>query len=206
MTASPAVIKLLAALRQSSLEGVPAPDALPNATPVAFVLQPTDASGPPAQHPYDSLRAALAQRRNGTLRKLAHELGFEDKDAGALSDLLHDRYEHVSLKTANRWARALGLPPIPPLYEVAGCPSCGSVHVAGDCHGEPFESIIFLHRSALFHVKHAAPRKPDTRATLHIAPELRDRINAQRGEMSQAEYIAWLLDEYAWLEKLRRED
>ena len=32
-------------------------------------------------------------------------------------------------------------------------------------------------------------RKPDTRATLHIPAELLARINAKRGDMSQAEYI-----------------
>ena len=149
MNASPAVIELFAALRRSSSGSVPEPDAHPVGAPVASVLQPTHSSEHANQHPYDSLRAALALRRNGTLRKLARELGFENKDAGALSDLLHGRYDHVSLLTANRWALALGLPLIPSTKSVQVCPSClergiAVVHDVGDCMGRPISAVVIL--------------------------------------------------------------
>ena len=85
----------------------------------------------------------LQRRRNGSLRKLARELGFSPSFAGALSDMLRGRYDHVSRETENRVRQALGLPVLPKLVKVSACPSCGSVHT-GDCAGKPVAQVVVL--------------------------------------------------------------
>jgi len=82
----------------------------------------------------------VAERRNGSLRKLAQELGFPPSFAASLSDVLHERHENVGLRTENRIRVALGLDPIA-VYEVPPCPDCGLVHT-GRCRGKRGEVAI----------------------------------------------------------------
>jgi len=204
MNASPAVTELFEALRQAHPGSVPEQVAPSIGIPVASMLRHVDSSEHAKQHPYDSLRAALALRRNGTLRKLARELGFENKDAGALSDLLHGRYDHVSLLTANRWALALGLPLIPSTKSVQVCPSClergiADVHIAGDCMGRPIAAVVILapgervtdapdvSRETL---PAPQPRKRATVGIGGIRPATRAKLDARRRAHG------WTWDEY----------
>jgi len=82
----------------------------------------------------------LAERRNGSLRKLAQELGFPPSFAASLSDVLREKHEKVNLRTENRIRVALGLDPIA-VYEVPPCPDCGLVHT-GRCRGKQGEVTI----------------------------------------------------------------
>lgn len=86
----------------------------------------------------------LQNRRHGSLRKLAADLGFPTSFAGTLSDILRARDNHVSRETENRVRHALGLPALPRRVEVPACPTCGEVHVAGDCHGKPVAQVVVL--------------------------------------------------------------
>jgi hypothetical protein len=58
-----------------------------------------------------STLTALKLRRNGSLRGLAIELGFEAHFAATLSDMLRHKPGAVSLANENRLRLALGLPP-----------------------------------------------------------------------------------------------
>lgn len=84
----------------------------------------------------------LQNRRNGSLRKLATELGFAPSFAGALGDILNQRAGHVSLETENRVRVALGLVPIA-TYVVPACPDCGAVDT-GRCHGIA-DPVVVIH-------------------------------------------------------------
>jgi hypothetical protein len=103
----------------------------------------------------------------------------------------------------NALLRHAGKPMIPAPVEVMPCPTCGGVHVAGDCHGRPVVAVVTLAPGEVVRRNGHAPtqtRKPDARATLHLPAELRDRINARRGDMTQAEYIEQALVAYDLLE------
>lgn len=68
----------------------------------------------------------------GSLRKAARRLGVSP---AALSDIVRERHDHVSLRTENKVRIALGLSPLAPRIEVDPCPDCGSVH-HGRCYGK----------------------------------------------------------------------
>ena len=69
----------------------------------------------------------------GSLRKAAKRLGITP---AALSDIVRERHDHVSLRTENKVRIALDLAPLPARIEVDPCPDCGGLH-SGRCHGKP---------------------------------------------------------------------
>ena len=74
-------------------------------------------------------------RKNGSLRKLAVELGFPPSFAATLSDVLRGKPGKLTLDGENALRRALGLSVIAERV-TATCPTCGVVHGAGwDCRG-----------------------------------------------------------------------
>lgn len=195
MTNQSALDELFSALRKSSL-GEDLPSVRESVGDiVAQTLQPIDSNAHAEQHPYDSLRFALAGRQKGSLRKLACELGFEAKDAGTLSDLLLGRYDHVSLETANRWTRALDLPMIPMKIPVAVCPSClalgiREVHAAGDCGGQPIARVAILAPGEVVAAAPASKPPKRTRAACvrpYLSADLGTRIGQLRKLLAEAE-------------------
>ena len=88
--------------------------------------------------------AALLQRKNGSLRKLATNLGFPASYNATLSDILRDRPGAITLEGENILRRTLGLPVIQ-TRTARACPSCGAVHGEGlDCHSQPVASVALL--------------------------------------------------------------
>jgi len=90
--------------------------------------------------------ATLLQRKkgNGSLRKLATNLGFPASYNATLSDILRDRPGAITLEGENILRRTLGLPVIQ-TRTARACPSCGAVHGEGlDCHNQPVASVALL--------------------------------------------------------------
>ena len=113
-----------------------------------------------------------------------------------LRDIACGRFEHVSWDTLLLVRMRLGMPDLPPTHTVDGCPTCGGVHIAGDCHGRPVAAVVTLAPGEVVTRNGHGPKpsKPDDRATLHIPKDLARRINALRGKLTQAEYIHLLMD------------
>ena len=118
--------------------------------------------------------AALQERRNGSLRKLAHELGFDMEFASTLSAILHNKPGYSSLETENQLRLALGLEAIG-LAQVAVCPIHGEPHLA-DCHGAEVVAVVALAPGESVR----KPGKPRTRQRYH------------RPCMDDATYAEWL--------------
>jgi hypothetical protein len=93
------------------------------------------------------------QKRGISLRRFSREFGV---NAAVLSDILHDRSGHVSLRQENRVRLVLGLPVLGS-YEVPACPDCGQVHT-GRCAGKPVAAVVIL--SPGDRVKSARPPRP----------------------------------------------
>ena len=93
---------------------------------------------------HESTVNALRGRKNGlTLRTLAVSLSYPESYAATLSDVLRAKPGTLTLAAENDLRQRLGLPAIG-LREVPACPSCGQVHVAGDCHGRPVAAVVVL--------------------------------------------------------------
>lgn len=138
--------------------------------------------------------ATLAERRNGSLRGLAQELGFPPSFAAILSDVLRERHRNVSLKTENRLRVALGLEPIA-TYEVSPCPDCGLVHT-GRCYGKGVRGqvvVIDPERERIAPVKRAAARR--RRFSISISPGLGEQLNKLRRErgLNWEQFLSGLL-------------
>ena len=58
----------------------------------------------------------------------------------AISDCLHGN--PMSLKRENKMRAALGLEPLPPVYEMPPCPDCHGAPHAGRCNGKPVAAVI----------------------------------------------------------------
>lgn len=130
-------------------------------------------------------------------RALAAEKGISHN---VLYAIAHGEWSKVSWETHRMVRRKLGLPDPGPLAYVTLCPSCGSVHIAGDCHGRPVAAVVTLAPGEVVVDQRPADqptpakRKPDARATLHVPKDLARRINARRGALTQAEYLYMLMD------------
>jgi len=107
-----------------------------------------------------STRRALRARLTGSMCQLAKELQIP---VATLSDIIAGRHEHVSLQSENRVRERLGLEPLRP-------------------------PIQLLHDEKIIKLK--PPHQRDRRRCLHVSPELYQRINEQRGELSHEEYLA----------------
>ena len=59
-----------------------------------------------------SIIQTLQNRRNGSSRKLAQELGFPPSFAATLSDVLNGKHSNVSLLAENQIRAALNLEPV----------------------------------------------------------------------------------------------
>lgn len=85
-------------------------------------------------------------------------------------------WSHVSWETLRLVRRRLGLPDPGPLKETLCCPSCGGVHAAGDCHGQPIAAIVVL---APGETVKPAPKNTRPRRRYHrpcLSLDLRRRI------------------------------
>ena len=121
-------------------------------------------------------RNALLRAKNGSLRQLAHELGYPREFAATLSKILTDKPGQVSQTTENELRRRLGLPAIGHV-PVPVCPTCGEAHVAPDCHGKPVAAVVVLRREEV--VTRRRPRRQPERwvdyATAALRQALEDR-------------------------------
>ena len=88
-------------------------------------------------------RNALLRAKNGSLRQLAHELGYPREFAATLSKILLNKAGQVSQETENELRRRLCLPAIG-TATVPVCPTCAAAHVAGDCHGKTVAAVVVL--------------------------------------------------------------
>ena len=95
--------------------------------------------------------ARIFVREAGGLRKAAKRLGVS---AGALSDIVHGRGDHVGVAGENRVRVALGLAPLV-FHTVPACPDCGKVHT-GRCHGGEIV-VRSLHRRPVSRVADMRP-------------------------------------------------
>lgn len=105
-------------------------------------------------------RRALRERLTGSMCQLAKELEIP---VATLSDIIAGRHAHVSLQSENRVRERLGLELLRP-------------------------PIQLLQDEKLIKLK--PPHKRDRRRCLHVSPELYQRINDQRGDLSHEEYLA----------------
>ena len=125
---------------------------------------------------------ALKSVQNGSLRKLAVELGFRPSFAATLSDVLHGKEGSVSVHTENRLRIALGLRPVS-IVPVAPCPTCGSVHLVGDCHGKAGAAAIVADNEEVKQKRIYKMSKPAYRPRLPLA--LKERIEADGRTVEQ---------------------
>jgi hypothetical protein len=137
----------------------------------------------------------VAYRHSKSWRVLAAEKGVSHN---VLYALAHGEWSKVSWETHRMVRRKFGLPDPGPLAYVTPCPTCGGVHIAGDCHGREVATVVTLAPGEVV-VKQAArkagkPRKADGRGTLHVEKSLIAEINARRGDMTQAAYIKHLME------------
>ena len=134
----------------------------------------------------------LAKQRLGTWDKVAEWLGDSHKK-GACQRLGKDETFRPSVSLV-KTIEGLPLPPLKIAVEV--CASClkqgrVEIHIAGDCHNAPISAVVIL---APGERVTDAPQPPPPRKRKRyfrpcLPPELEQRINAKRGDMSQAEYI-----------------
>ena len=104
-------------------------------------------------------REAVRANRIATER-LKHPESY----AATLSDVLRAKPGTLTLAAENDLRQRLGLPAI----GVLTCPSCGQVHVAGDCHGRPVAAVVVLSRGE--RVTQCRPtRAPDRIADYPVA-------------------------------------
>ena len=86
--------------------------------------------------------AALLQRKNGSLRKLATSLGFPASYNATLSDILNNKPGAITLNGENVLRRAMSLPVIQ-IRPARACPSCGEVHGENlDCGGRDVKVML----------------------------------------------------------------
>jgi len=121
----------------------------------------------------------LKERKKGSLRRLAQDLGFPLSFAATLSDVLCERHGKVGLRTENRIRVALGLEPIG-TYEIPACPDCGAVHV-GRCNGKgPSAQVVVIDPEHERIVRKHVGKRRRRRASISVSVELRDRLNQAR--------------------------
>lgn len=89
-------------------------------------------------------RKCLLERRTGSLRDLAAQLGLPANMVGTLADIINERHDHVSDRAENTVREALGLPRKPRVYAVPECPSCGGAPHVGDCQGKHVAKVVVL--------------------------------------------------------------
>ncbi len=106
-------------------------------------------------------RKGLLERRTGSLRDLAAELGLPASMVGTLADIINERHDHVSDRAENAVRAALGLPRKPRVYAVPECPSCGGAPHVGDCHGKHVSKVVVLGPGEGVRVKHPPTRWAD---------------------------------------------
>ncbi len=138
----------------------------------------------------------LKERKNGSLRELARELGFPPSFAATLSDVLRERHKNISLRTENRLRVALGLEPIG-TYEVPACPDCGAIHT-GRCNGKgPNGLLVVIDPQMERVVRKSSQKRRRRRASISISVELRDRLNQARKAAGKSweEFLQYLLSE-----------
>jgi len=86
--------------------------------------------------------AALLQRKNSSLRKLATSLGFPASYNATLSDILNNKPGAITLDGENILRRAMNLPVIQ-IRPTRACPSCGEVHGENlDCGGRDVKAVL----------------------------------------------------------------
>jgi hypothetical protein len=77
----------------------------------------------------------------GSWRKLGRQYGVPHH---VLYAIKCGNWSHVSWDTVRLVRQRLGMDDPGPLHSMLACPTCGSVHVAGDCHGQPVAAVVIL--------------------------------------------------------------
>ena len=99
----------------------------------------------------------------------------------------------MTLVSENDLRQRLGLAPLPEPYMIAPCPTCGGVHIAGDCGGRPVIAVVTLAPGEVVTQRngHAAQRERAPRVGIGgLKPETRAKLDARRKAKG------WTWDEY----------
>jgi hypothetical protein len=83
----------------------------------------------------------VAYKHSKSWRTLATEKGVSHN---VLYALAHGEWSKVSWETHRLVRRKFDLPDPGPLVYATPCPTCGGIHIAGDCHGVPIASVAIL--------------------------------------------------------------
>lgn len=138
----------------------------------------------------------VAYKHSRSWRALAEDKGVSHN---VLYALAHGEWSKVSWETHRMVRRKFDLPDPGPLSYVTPCPSCGGIHIAGDCHNAPISAVVILapgervtdapdvSRETL---PAPRPRKRSTVGIGGIQPATRARLDVRR------KAHGWTWDEY----------
>lgn len=120
------------------------------------------------------LYAETSQDGGGGWRAVGRRLGV----SGAYARMIAMKQRPLTPELAARW---LGEDDVVVTCRVPVCPTCGGVHIAGDCRGRPVASVVTLAPDEAVIKRNGKPqRERKARRNISVSPSVWDDSNARR--------------------------